>query len=151
MYFKDIDSLEDLKKQYKKLALKHHPDRGGDEEVMKAINNEYDELEKELKKGSNIKDNLDDSFKDIINELMKYDIEIEVIGTWIWISGDTKPIKNELKNLGFKWHGSKKMWFFHDGEFKRRYKKELSIEEIRERHGNYKVKKSSNENKKKLA
>lgn len=44
MYFNNVKSLEDLKKQFKQLAMKHHPDRGGDAETMKAINNEYDRL-----------------------------------------------------------------------------------------------------------
>ena len=44
-YFKSIKSFEDLKSQFKKLALQYHPDRpGGNEEIMKIINNEYDEL-----------------------------------------------------------------------------------------------------------
>lgn len=43
-YFKNIQSLEDLKNQFKKLAREHHPDAGGDAEVMKQINMEYDTL-----------------------------------------------------------------------------------------------------------
>ena len=44
-YFKDIKSFEDLKKQFRKLAMKYHPDRpNGNSEIMKAINNEYDVL-----------------------------------------------------------------------------------------------------------
>lgn len=43
-YFKNVESLEDLKNQFKALARKNHPDAGGDPEVMKAINSEYDEL-----------------------------------------------------------------------------------------------------------
>jgi hypothetical protein len=54
-YFKNINSLEDLKKQFKKLAFKHHPDKGGDVEVMKAINNEYDILFPVWKNRDNIK------------------------------------------------------------------------------------------------
>ena len=54
-YFKNINSLEDLKKQFKKLAFKHHPDKGGDVEVMKAINNEYDMLFPIWKNRDNIK------------------------------------------------------------------------------------------------
>lgn len=41
-YFKNIESLEDLKTQYKKLAKKNHPDVGGDLEAMQAINVEFD-------------------------------------------------------------------------------------------------------------
>ena len=43
-YFENISSLEQLKKQYKELALQHHPDRGGDTEIMKEINNQYENL-----------------------------------------------------------------------------------------------------------
>lgn len=41
-YFKNIKSLEELKNTFKKLARTHHPDIGGDVEIMKEINNEYD-------------------------------------------------------------------------------------------------------------
>src|ERR1035441_9676592 len=41
-YFTNINSIEELKKCYKELALKHHPDRkGGDTATMQEINNEY--------------------------------------------------------------------------------------------------------------
>lgn len=43
-HFKNILSLEDLKKQFRNLAMQHHPDKGGDAEIMKQINNEYDLL-----------------------------------------------------------------------------------------------------------
>lgn len=43
-YFKNITSYESLKVQYRTLALANHPDVGGTEEVMKAINSEYDKL-----------------------------------------------------------------------------------------------------------
>lgn len=44
MYFKKVSSLEDLKQQYRTLAMEHHPDRGGSTEAMKAVNGEYDVL-----------------------------------------------------------------------------------------------------------
>lgn len=43
-YFKNVKSFEDLKNQFKALARKNHPDAGGDPEIMKAINCEYDAL-----------------------------------------------------------------------------------------------------------
>ena len=48
-YIKNVETLEELKKAYKKLALKLHPDCGGNEEEMKILNNEYDELFSKLK------------------------------------------------------------------------------------------------------
>ncbi|MDT2753252.1 DnaJ domain-containing protein, partial [Enterococcus thailandicus] len=48
-YIKNVETLEELKKAYKKLAFKLHPDCGGNEEEMKILNNEYDELFSKLK------------------------------------------------------------------------------------------------------
>ena len=42
-YFTNCKTLNELKAEYRRLVMIHHPDRGGDEETMKAINNEYDE------------------------------------------------------------------------------------------------------------
>ena len=43
-------SSEEIKKQYKKLALKHHPDRGGDPEMFKKISEAYQTLSDPEKK-----------------------------------------------------------------------------------------------------
>jgi len=44
IYFANIHSFDELKKRFRDLAREHHPDAGGDPEVMKAINSEYDLL-----------------------------------------------------------------------------------------------------------
>ena len=41
-FFKNIETLEDLKKAYRKLAVEHHPDKGGDPEIMKQVNAAYE-------------------------------------------------------------------------------------------------------------
>lgn len=42
----EIPSEEELKKIYRKLALKNHPDHGGSEEAMKEVNDAYETLKK---------------------------------------------------------------------------------------------------------
>lgn len=44
MQFKNVSSFEELKKQYKVLLKKNHPDNGGDVKIMQEINAEYDAL-----------------------------------------------------------------------------------------------------------
>lgn len=64
-YFKSVKSYDDLKNQYKKLLKENHPDNGGDLEVMKEINVQYDALfqiwknKKEAETGEEIKETAD--------------------------------------------------------------------------------------------
>ena len=44
-YFNNINSLDELKKEFRRLAMLHHPDRGGDTATMQAINPEFDGIE----------------------------------------------------------------------------------------------------------
>lgn len=37
-YFINVNTLEELRKQYKELLKKYHPDNGGSEEITKAVN-----------------------------------------------------------------------------------------------------------------
>lgn len=36
---------------------------------------------------------------------------MNIIGSWLWVSGETKPIKEILKELNFKWHDVRKCWY----------------------------------------
>lgn len=103
-----ITDLDTLKKEYKKLALKYHPDRGGTTAQMQSVNDEYDKLRDKILKGSKLTEDqkkneivIDEAIKEVINVLILIpDINIEVIGKWIWVSGNTYPVKSELKAAG---------------------------------------------------
>ena len=43
-YFQNIHSLADLKKEYRRLAMLHHPDKGGDTALMQQVNTEFGKL-----------------------------------------------------------------------------------------------------------
>ncbi len=46
------DSRDEIERRYKRLAVEHHPDRGGDEERMKAINEAWGVLKDEATRES---------------------------------------------------------------------------------------------------
>ncbi len=143
----DVKTLEDLKKQYYRLAKIYHPDAGGTNEQMKALNSEYEMLFDKLSRGGdltedeiNLEYQINEVYKDVINQIIQYPgLEIEIIGTWIWVSGNTYPIRTILKEIGFKFASKKKRWYWHAGEFRKKSKTDLSIEEIRNLYGSQKV------------
>ena len=140
-------TLEELKKQYRKLVFQHHPDKGGDTDKMKAVNNEYDALFSKLKDIHQTKDGetytarqtsaeTADQFKDLINELMKMDdIEIEIIGCFVWVTGNTKIHKEKLKELKFQWHSKKLAWYLKPDNYRCKSRKSYEFDEIREMYG----------------
>jgi len=147
-YFKPTpETLEELKSLYRKLAMKHHPDRGGSDDSMKAINAEYDKLFPLLKDVHKTKDGekytarskspeTAEQFKDLIAELMKMDeITIEIIGCFVWVTGETKPYKDTLKELRFKWHTKKLAWFLAPEDYRKRSRKDYALDEIRTMYG----------------
>ena len=143
-YFVNVKTLEELKKQYKKLAKQYHPDLNGGttNEIMKAINAEYDKLFELVK---NIHSTADGEtyekataetsaeFKDVINNIINFNIDIEIIGTWVWCF-NSYEYREQLKALGFKYAAKKRAWCWHSGEYKPQRSKK-SLDEIRATYG----------------
>jgi len=135
LYFIKCNSVEAVKTLYRKLALENHPDRGGDTATMQAINAQYTEALKRFD-GTESKDStgftrtytynadLEQSIIDKINEALEADLEgceIWLIGTWIWIDGNTYPNKAKIRALGFRWNGApnRKCWQWGKSKGKR--------------------------------
>lgn len=59
-------------------------------------------------------------------------IEVEICGTWIWVSGNIKEHREILKQPNFKWANKKQAWYYHTEPYKKRSKRELTLDEIRE-------------------
>jgi curved DNA-binding protein CbpA len=148
----NVSTLEELKKVYKKLAFQYHPDRGGDEEVMKKLNNEYDELFEKLKDKHKNKEGefytketeeTPNEWRTLISQLIALKmvaVTIEVIGSFLWVSGNTKPYREELKGLGLKWSPKKSSWYQSPAGYRRYTKKDYNMNDIRQMYGSQKVK-----------
>ena len=153
-YFKNIKTLEELRREYRRLIKINHPDNGGSEEIMKEINNEYEELFERLKSGASPEEkekkynvNEDEAIREMINKIINLNVTIDIIGKWIWISGNTYGVKETLKALGFKWCNDKKVWAWHYGIWIRRKGKKNSLDTIKEKYGCQNIKRQSEKDK----
>jgi len=136
--FKGIEGINEAKKVYKELAKKLHPDVGGDNEMFKMLNDVYNNI---LENGLNFLNDseFDLELEKVISKILHFEnIIIEVVGSWIWLSGDTKSIKESLKELNFKWASKKKMWYY--GEMKGRNPKQKSMDDIKAKYGSQTIK-----------
>ncbi|MCT7534641.1 MULTISPECIES: J domain-containing protein [Aliarcobacter] len=131
--FQGIEGINEAKKIYKTLAKKLHPDIGGSEEEFKLLNEIYNHLIENKIYFSN-SSKIDIELEKIISLILHFEnINIELIGSWVWVSGDTKEIKEKLKEIGFKWASKKKMWYY--GEMKAKNPNPKSMEEIKAKYG----------------
>lgn len=153
-YFNNCNTLDELKKEYRRLAMIHHPDRGGDLETMKTINAEYEKRHAELLDGYNSthseeyqKHETAAEFIRIIEELIKLDgLEIELCGSWLWIGGNTKDNKDALKAAGCRWASKKKLWYWHPHDAApKSYRGNKSMGYIREKYGSTLIKKNDDD------
>lgn len=149
-YFKNPQTLEELRRQYKELLKKYHPDNtNGSTAATQEINAEYDILFKTLKNRHENKTdttdttynaNLDKALREILEKIINFEgINIEICGSWLWISGNTYTYKNTLKALNFKWANQKKMWYWHSEDYVKRTRKTVSMDFIREKYGSQEI------------
>jgi len=150
MFFNNCQSVEEIKGVYRKLCMQHHPDRGGNTETMQEINQQYKEALKaangQTMTGTDGAEHtyhydadIEQAVMDKISELLALNmnaVEIALIGTWIWILGNTKPFKAELgkKGLGCYWHAKRKCWYWHEGKYRSR-SADCDLSEIAKKYG----------------
>ena len=164
VYFKasHLTSIEDAKRQYKHLVFTYHPDvacaKGTMDyeeanEAMKTINAEWDYLRKhnynvhESADGSiytdwtqDTPDDVTNMFVEIIEQLIRMDgLEIEVCGSWLWVGGNTREHKDDLKAMGMRWAPKKHLWYKAPKSWKRNHRGEFTMDEIRSRYGSQSV------------
>lgn len=139
-----IKTLDELKKEYFRLAKIYHPDKGGSTAEFQALQNEYEKLLKSTLKNSNLSDEekqneevIDENLRAVIDSIINIpNINIELIGKWIWISGsNTYSIKEELKALKFIFFKKDNVpyWVYKGVESAGRGK--MSIDEIKKKYG----------------
>lgn len=155
---RSAQNLNELKQLYRAFALQFHPDHGGVEESMKAINIEFTRLFKILKirqnqsaeeehrrgnwQGFYKTTETPEEFIEIVEKLSRIPgIEIELCGSWLWISGETMKNREDLKACGCRWSHPKKLWYWRHEENMcyKRTGKDTDIDEIRAKYGSQRM------------
>ena len=155
-FFNHITTLQELRKEYHRLAVIHHPDKGGDLETMKAINNEFERLSKKLinadttftQSRKDYEYQVSEDLQQTLNQILHLvGIEIEIIGSWLWLTGNTYAHREAIKAAGFSFSRQKTAWYYHSGEYRKRSGKMGSLDDVREFWGSEKIQPKATEEK----
>jgi hypothetical protein len=151
-YFKNMSKVSEIRKTYFILAKANHPDCGGNVETMKAINNAY---ETALKACEGIEQPVEGSERTYTytfkqpeeTELMSVlsntlaakmpGVVIALMGSWLWLTGETRANKDAIKAMGYKYSATKESWYFHTGTFRSKSRGKFSLNDIESKYGKY--------------
>jgi len=142
-WFNECLTLEEVKAAYKKLAKQYHPDLGGDTATMQEINKEYAFASAKAIKGANLSEEeteheilSSEEYRKAIEKIIHLEgIVIELVGYWIWVTGNTYPVRATLRGAGFFFASKKLAWYFRTAEFKVNQSSGKSLDEIRNKYG----------------
>lgn len=134
-FFTHCTTLEQVKATYKQLALQHHPDRGGDTATMQAINSEYAYASACILKGAGLSAEatereirFSEEYRNVIQQLIHLPgIVIELVGNWIWVTGDTRLVREQLKAA----------WYYRSELFRVLRGGKKSLGQIRAKYGSH--------------
>jgi hypothetical protein len=142
-WFNDCQTIEEVKATYKKLAKQYHPDLGGDTATMQEINKEYAFASAKAIKGANLSEEeteneilSSEAYRKAIEQIIHLEgITIELVGFWIWVTGNSYPVRATLKGAGFFFAPKKLAWYFRTAEYKVSKGGKKSLDEIRNKYG----------------
>lgn len=123
-YFQGCATVEDVKKRYRELAMQNHPDKGGDTATMQEINAQYlstleflDGEKSRDKAGKehtyHYRPDIEQAIINKLDELLRAgleDVEIYVIGLWVWVFGSTYENREKLADAGLTFQRHRKAW-----------------------------------------
>jgi len=148
-WFAGCETTADIKSLYRKLAMQYHPDRGGDDATMAEINIQYERTlcgrHGATETGADGSEHTyyynaehERAVMDKLAELLRMQLpgcEIWLIGKWLWVKGETKPVKDLLKAAGLRWHGERLAWYYKPYEYRTRYNEKVDFDGLADYYG----------------
>lgn len=150
-YFTHAQTPDDIRAEYRRLAMANHPDRGGDTATMQAINLAYEAALKACSGQSfrraqptddgretwtyTYNEATERELMEAINRVLNavahvQDVAVTLVGTWIWITGNTRPVKDGLKSAGCWWNSRRSSWNWHPAGHGSRYSRTKDLADI---------------------
>lgn len=159
-YFSACDSVDSVRKEYRKQAFIVHPDRGGSTAAMQELNAEYERALIHFSSAASSDDQNGYKFdatqeKSAIDKLSEFlasrvqGVDVELVGTWIWVDTTRTNVAahNLLKSLSFEWSPKRKRWYFATNRMnkqaKRHWHSNQSMEDIRRKYGSVRANRPS--------
>ena len=148
-YFAGCETTAEIKSTYRKLAMQHHPDRGGSTAVMQEINRQYEAI-LSCKHGAAemgadgqahtyyYNPEHERAVMAKLDELLRMRLpgcEIWLIGKWLWVKGETKPVKDLLKSAGLRWHNERVAWYWKPYTTRTHYNAAVSFDDMADYYG----------------
>lgn len=131
--FNGLDEAE-AKSLFRKLSFQHHPDTGGSDEAFRALVAEFEKARAPFQTTDKTESA---SFADMIYDLLKMrGLEFDIVGAWIWVVSNDASFQNKetLKEMGFRWSGPHKRWYWA-GNTRKGASSRKSFGEIVQRYG----------------
>lgn len=148
-FFQSCETLQQVKDLYRTLAKENHPDKGGNLQTMQEINNQYSRAIATIARGGKFTAQeaeaeilQAEAYQEAVNKVVNLEgCKLELIGSWLWITGNTKQYKDILKSDPAKFNWAKKKtdfsaWFFRTAEYKTCNKgQKMGLDAIRNKYG----------------
>lgn len=144
-FFENCTTLEAVKARFHELCFKLHPDVGGNAADFRAMKAEYEiafeaaknfHKDKEGKVYEKTTFETPDDMARIIEALIHIKgLRVELIGSWLWVTGETKANKDFLHDLGLRYASGKKAWFWTPDDKPRFGKLHFSMNDLRREFG----------------
>lgn len=137
---------EIVKAAYRKACFKYHPDRNpAGLEMMKAVNVAYESIKDFTGEVHHDLNDFGESLNDAINFASNLEgVTIEIMGAWVWLTGNTKEYKTQIKEFEsngekYRWAPKKCAWYFRPSDYKSYNRGKWDLDTIRDKYGSKEV------------
>ena len=145
-YFNGINTIEQLRSQFRTHCLKLHPDKGGLQADFVAMTNEYDILSADFCAEESAHSTrtghaaryttaTERAFREKLEKILNIrGLTVEITGSWLWVY-DCYSVYQQVKALGFKFSSAKKAWYWGSGMLEGKCRGRYTMQKIRARFG----------------